>query len=70
MMAAAVRTQPGFEVSGRSLLFTGSYDQAGRYRDYDVTRDGQTFVMLQPAQSTALSVFVTLNWFDQFRRRK
>lgn len=70
MMAAAVRTQPGFEVLGRSLLFTGSYDQAGRYRDYDVTRDGQTFVMLQPAQSTALSVFVTLNWFDQFRRRK
>jgi hypothetical protein len=70
MMAAAVRTQPGFEVLGRSLHFTGSFDQAGRYRDYDVTRDGQTFVMLQPAQSTALSVFVTLNWFDQFRRRK
>jgi len=70
MMAAQVRTQPGFEVLGRSQLFTGSYDQAGRYRDYDVTRDGQTFVMFQPAQSTALSVFVTLNWFGQFRRRK
>jgi eukaryotic-like serine/threonine-protein kinase len=70
MMAATVRTQPGFEVEGRTPLFTGSYDQASRYRDYDVTRDGRTFVMLQPAQSTALSVFVTLNWFDQFRRPK
>jgi hypothetical protein len=30
------------EVEGRTQLFAGSYDQASRYRDYDVTRDGQT----------------------------
>ena len=37
--------------------------------NYDVTRDGRTFVMLQPVQGTAQTVFVTLNWFDQMRRR-
>jgi Tol biopolymer transport system component len=68
MMSATVRSQGGFEVTGRSLLFEGPYDQRpNRITNYDVTRDGRTFVMLQQVQGTAQSVFVTLNWFDQLR---
>jgi hypothetical protein len=36
--------------------------------NYDVTRDGQHFLMLQPVQGTEQSLYVTLNWFDQRRR--
>jgi serine/threonine-protein kinase len=69
MMAAAVRTQPGFEVGGRTELFTGPYVQLSTLlTNYDVTRDGQHFVMLQPVQGTEQSLYVTLNWFDQRRR--
>ncbi len=66
MMAATVRTEGGFEVGSRSQLFTGRYDAFG-FRNYDVSRDGQTFVMFQQALGAEQSVLVTLNWFDRFR---
>jgi Tol biopolymer transport system component len=71
MMAATVRTQAGFEVGTRTELFEGSYDQVPfQLPNYDVTRDGRTFVMLQQVTGSAQSIFVTLNWFDQQRARR
>jgi hypothetical protein len=70
MMSATVRTQGSFEVGARTKLFEGSYDVApSGLLNYDVSRDGRTFVMLQQVQGTAQSVFVTLNWFDDLKRR-
>ena len=72
MMTAAVRTQPGFEVTGRTKLFTGQYGTAAfRDHNYSVTPDGSTFAMLQgivggPEQA----LVVTLNWFDKLREKK
>jgi serine/threonine-protein kinase len=71
MMAATVRTVGGFEVGARAQLFEGAYDAVSRQiTNYDVTRDGRTFVMLQQVQGTAQSVFVTLNWFGQRRAQR
>ena len=71
MMAATVRTVSGFEVGARAQLFEGAYDAVPQQiTNYDVTRDGRTFVMLQQLQGTAQSVFVTLNWFDQHPVRR
>jgi Tol biopolymer transport system component len=70
MMTAAVRTVGAFEVGARALLFEGAYHTLGtQVTNYDISRDGRTFVMLQPVQGTAQTVFVTLNWFEQLRRR-
>jgi serine/threonine-protein kinase len=70
MMAAAVRTVGAFEVGARTQLFEGTYHTLPtQITNYDVTKDGKTFVMLQPVQGTAQTVFVTLNWFDQLRRK-
>lgn len=70
-MTAAVRTQPGFEVTRRTRLFTGQYNP-GVVRDhnYSVGPDGNTFVMLQRVVSAEQALVVTLNWFDQLRARK
>ncbi|MFI5208405.1 MAG: protein kinase [Gemmatimonadales bacterium] len=69
MMSATVRTQSGFEVGARTKLFEGSYDvQTNGVTNYDVSKDGRTFVMLQEVQGNAQSVFVTLNWFDRLRQ--
>jgi len=71
VMAATVRTLGGFQVGARVQLFEGAYESGSRQiTNYDVTRDGRTFVMLQPVQGTAQSVFVTLNWFEQLGRRR
>jgi eukaryotic-like serine/threonine-protein kinase len=71
MMAAAVRTQPGFEVTGRSKLFVGQYNP-GYFRDqnYSVAPDGRTFFMLQSVVGSRQAIAVTLNWFDQLRARQ
>jgi hypothetical protein len=70
VMAAAVRTQGGFEVGNRLQLFNGDFSPSPTGgRNYDVTRDGQTFVMLQPMVGAAQAVVVTLNWFDEERRK-
>jgi serine/threonine-protein kinase len=54
VMAAAVRTQGGFEVGNRLQLFNGDFSPSPTGgRNYDVTRDGQTFVMLQPMVGAA-----------------
>ena len=53
---------------GRTQLFTGAYVQlSSLVTNYDVTRDGQTFLMLQSVQGTEQSLDVTLNWFDRLR---
>ena len=46
LMAAAVALSPAFEVTGRRLLFTGSFVTGDIYREYDVAPDDQHFVML------------------------
>jgi Tol biopolymer transport system component len=70
MIAAAVRTRTGFEVRSRTRLFTGPYDPAVvKVRNYDVTRDGRTFLMLQRVVGARQAVVVTLNWFDEANRK-
>ena len=69
MMTAAVRTVGAFEVGARTQLFEGPFHTtSNQITNYDVTRDGKTFIMLQPVQGTAQTVFVTLNWFDQLKK--
>jgi hypothetical protein len=46
LMTAAVTLSPTFEVTGRRLLFTGSFASGDTYREYDVAPDDQHFVML------------------------
>jgi serine/threonine-protein kinase len=71
MMAASVRTQPAFEVTGRNRLYAGQY-QSGAERDqnYSVTGDGKQFAMLERIVGTRQALVVTLNWFDGFRTGK
>jgi Tol biopolymer transport system component len=46
LMAAAVVLSPSFAVTGRRLLFAGSYLSGDTYREYDVAPDDKHFVML------------------------
>jgi hypothetical protein len=71
MLAAAVRTQPVFEVTSRTKLFTGQFNVGGfRDHNYSVAPDGKSFVMLQPVVGAGQALVVTLNWFEQLRERR
>ena len=71
MMAVEVTTQPTFHAGTPTLLFEGQYwHQVGLWRaDYDITPDGQRFLMIQLGEQEAVTqINVVLNWFEELKR--
>ena len=74
MMAVEVETGDTFRASRPRILFEGNYDfsPVDDGRNYDVSKDGKRFLMIKAAnqqQSTAPTMHVTFNWFEELRRR-
>jgi len=74
MMAVEVTTEGGFAAGKPRALFEGPYLQAfGGYvrPNYDVSRDGQRFLMLEPVERPApppAEIDVVLNWSEELKR--
>ena len=72
MMVAAVETKPVFAAARPKLLFEGHYEAFNSpfQRDYDVSPDGQKFLMVKASQqeSPPTQLNVVLNWSDELRR--
>jgi Tol biopolymer transport system component len=71
MMAVNITTEPTFGAGTPRLLFEGSYQRSpGGVAFYDVTPDGQRFLMLQAAEQEAggSQINVILNWFEELKR--
>jgi hypothetical protein len=51
-------------------LFEGSYDAGDVVRSYDITSDGQRFVMVRNSegQPATNQLIVVLNWFEELKR--
>lgn len=72
MMAASVQTAPAFSSGNPAKLFDGY--RAGLGRNYDVSRDGRRFLMIDDhgtgAQATPQAgMVVVLNWFEELRAK-
>jgi serine/threonine-protein kinase len=62
LISATLRFTPGPSVVSRTPLFSGRYDD-----DYDVSRDGSRFLMIE-SQTSGLSLVVVPNWRTDLRR--
>jgi hypothetical protein len=55
------------------MLFEGPYEQtAATIRNYDVSPDGQRFLMLKPVESQSSApaqINVVLNWFEELKQK-
>ncbi|HEV2247463.1 MAG TPA: protein kinase [Terriglobia bacterium] len=73
MMAVDISTQTGFAASTPRMLFEGRYEQPPvPLHNYDVSPDGQHFLMLKPVeqeQAAPTQINVVLNWFEELKRR-
>jgi eukaryotic-like serine/threonine-protein kinase len=73
MMAVEIATQPGFAAGTPRMLFEGRYDPPPfPIANYDVSRDGQRFLMLKPteqAQAAPTQINVVLNWFEELKQK-
>jgi Tol biopolymer transport system component len=73
MMAVDITTQPAFSAGTPKVLFQGQYERNPTMNpNYDVSADGQRFLMLKPtsAQEAApTQINVVLNWFEELKQR-
>jgi serine/threonine-protein kinase len=73
MMAVDIAAQPSFTAGKPRMLFEGHYQTTPvTYPNYDVSPDGQRFLMLKPieqAQAAPTQINVVLNWFEELKRR-
>jgi Tol biopolymer transport system component len=73
MMAVDIVTQPGFAAGAPRMLFQGRYVPAPfPASNYDVSRDGQRFLMLkrvEQEQAAPTQINVVLNWFEELKQK-
>ena len=70
MMAVPVETKTTFQALTPRVLFEGSYQRTrlSSAANYDVTPDGQRFVMVQQMESPRDQLRVVPNWFEELKR--
>ena len=64
MMSVAVQMTP-FLAGEPVELFEGNYDRGGAVPGYDVTPDGQHFLMTKPEHPNPTELRVVVGWHDQ-----
>jgi serine/threonine-protein kinase len=73
MMAVEIATQPSFSVGKPRMLFEGRYGPPPvPIPNYDVSPDGQRFLMLKPSETTEAAptqINVVLNWFEELKQK-
>jgi len=73
MMAVDITNQPAFAVGRPRLLFEGQYlTTVATFPNYDVSPDGQRFLMLKPVeqeQAAPTQINVVLNWFEELKQK-
>lgn len=74
MMAADITTQPAFSAGKSKMLFEGPYVPTPlTFPNYDVSPDGQRFLMIKPAElnsaSSLTQIVVVQNWFEELKQK-
>jgi Tol biopolymer transport system component len=72
MMAAPVTTRPSFGIGAPKRLFDGQYAVNSPARPYDVTTDGQRFLMVQEKERPPVKlteIILVQNWLEELKRR-
>jgi dipeptidyl aminopeptidase/acylaminoacyl peptidase len=73
MMVVDIATQPSFAAGKPRKLFEGPYlPTAATIQNYDVSPDGQRFLMVKPSaatESAPTQINVVLNWFEELKQK-
>ena len=74
MMAVDITTQPSFSAGKPKMLFEGPYLPTPlTFPNYDVSLDGQRFLMIKPAEQNSSSsltqIVVVQNWFEELKQK-
>ncbi len=67
MMVVGIKTEPTFTAGSPVVLFTGRYTSAFVV-NYDISPDGQRFLMIKAVEGSTGQINVVLNWFEELKR--
>ena len=70
VMAVSIQTDPGLTAGNPQLLFEGDYILGPGGRNYDVSPEGDAFLMVKSVQdaSAAPQIIIVENWFTELER--
>jgi Tol biopolymer transport system component len=71
MMVVLVQTDPTFRAGRPEILFEGRYVTSRVMRSipyYDISPDGQRFLMIKAVEGSTGQINVVLNWFEELKR--
>jgi len=71
LMAVSVQTDPTFRAGRPEVLFQGPFQSAPNpagLQFYDISPDGERFLMTKAAVQEAGQINVVLNWFEELKR--
>jgi len=70
VVAVPVETDPSFRAGSPEMLFAGSYFLGNGGPNYDVTPDGERFLMIKEVESSVETpkIIVVENWFEELKR--
>jgi len=74
VISVPIQTAPTFNAGTPTKLFDGRYVGSPFWRTYDVSLDGQRFLMIKDnvardQTSTPASIIVVLNWLEELKQR-
>ena len=70
-MVVGFKTEPTFTQGSPEVLFTGRYTILRGFVNYDISPDGQRFLMIKAAEEEDEQqgqINVVLNWFEELKR--
>ena len=71
MMVVSVETEPAFRPGRPEVLFEGRYvnSRINIWHPYfDISPDGQQFLMIKEVEGSPGQINVVLNWFEELKR--
>ncbi len=69
-MVVGFKTEPTFTAGSPVVMFTGRYTILPGFVNYDISPDGQRFLMMKEAdeEEGQGQINVVLNWFEELKR--
>ena len=70
VIAVSIETDPSFSAANPEVMFEGDYYLAAGGPNYDVSPDGERFLMIRQVEdaSTTPQIIVVQNWFEELLR--
>ena len=70
LMAVGIQTEPSFAPGNAEVVFEGRYFGGLFGRSYDISRNGERFLMIKESAGVDSTEFITvINWFEELKAR-